>query len=118
MTTTYRQFIVAILSLCTTAMLRTVTPQPTVIPTLAPIVATQPTVVRPHVKGDILAFMNAIGHAESGHRIDVINQNDCMGKYQFCQGTFRFLKEQNIIDSSVTREQFLADETIQDVAAT
>ena len=116
MTTTYRQFIVAVLSLCTTAMLKTVNPQPTVIPTLAPIVATQPKVVRPHVRGDVQAFMNAIGHAESGHRVDIVNQNNCMGIYQVCQSTFRFLKEQNIIDSSVTREQFLTDKTIQDVA--
>lgn len=107
---------VAVLSLCTTAMLKSVNPQPEVIPTLAPIVVTHPKVSRPQVRGDVAAFMNAIGHAESGQRLDVVNQNDCMGKYQFCQSTFRFLKEQNIIDSTITREQFLTDETIQDAA--
>ena len=116
MTTTYRQFMVAIISLCTTAMIRTTVVRPEAIPTLAPIVVTQPARVRPAVRGDVEAFMYAIGHVESGHQIGIVNQNDCIGKYQFCPSTFRFLKERQLIDTSITREQFLADETLQDIA--
>ena len=115
MNTTYKQFIVALITLCTTAMIKTSVSLPADIPApTAKVTVTKK--VPPVIKGNTWVFMQAISRVESNHRIDIVNQNGCMGKYQFCQGTFQFLKNRNYIDSTITREQFLADDSIQNVA--
>jgi len=56
------------------------------------------------------AFLDAIGHQESGNRYDVVNQFGYMGRYQFGKSTLRTLKIR------VSKEAFLNSPDLQDYA--
>ena len=56
------------------------------------------------------AFLDAIGHQESGNRYDVVNRFGYMGKYQFGKSTLRTLK------IKVTKDAFLNSPDLQEYA--
>ena len=78
-----------------------------------PIEIVTPEVIVPEVIIEIKghdAFLEAIGHRESGNRYDVVNKFGYMGKYQFGKSTLRTLK------IKVTREAFLNSPDLQEYA--
>ena len=56
------------------------------------------------------AFLNALGHQESGNRYDVVNRFGYMGRYQFGKSTLKTLK------IKVTKEEFLNNPDLQEEA--
>ena len=56
------------------------------------------------------AFLNALGHQESGNRYDIVNRFGYMGKYQFGKSTLKTLK------IKVTKEEFLNNPDLQEEA--
>ena len=59
---------------------------------------------------DYYAFLDALGHQESGNRYDIINRFGYMGRYQFGKATLRTIKVK------VDKETFLNNPQIQDYA--
>ncbi len=59
---------------------------------------------------DYYAFLDAIGHQESGNRYDVVNRFGYMGRFQFGKSTLRTIKVK------VDKETFLNNPQIQDYA--
>ncbi len=59
---------------------------------------------------DYYAFLDALGHQESGNRYDIVNRFGYMGRYQFGKATLKTLK------IKVTREAFLNSPDLQDYA--
>ena len=58
------------------------------------------------------AFLDAIGHQESGNRYDIVNRFGYMGKYQFGKSTLKTLK------IKVSKEAFLNNPDLQEYAMT
>lgn len=56
------------------------------------------------------AFLDAIGHQESGNRYDIVNRFGYMGKYQFGKSTLKTLK------IKVSKEAFLNSPDLQEFA--
>lgn len=56
------------------------------------------------------AFLNALGHKESGNKYNVVNQYGYMGRYQFGKRTLKGL------GYKVSREEFLNDPILQEKA--
>ena len=61
---------------------------------------------KPPIK-DHYAFLDAIGHQESGNRYTIVNRFGYMGRYQFGKSTLRTLK------IKVSREAFLSSPDLQ-----
>ena len=59
---------------------------------------------------DYYAFLNDIGHRESGNRYGVVNKYGYMGRFQFGKSTLRTLK------IKVDKETFLSNPQLQDYA--
>ena len=59
---------------------------------------------------DYYAFLDALGHQESGNRYDIVNRFGYMGRYQFGKATLRTIKVK------VDKETFLNNPQIQDYA--
>ena len=59
---------------------------------------------------DYYAFLNDIGHRESGNRYRVVNKYGYMGRFQFGKSTLRTLK------IKVDKETFLSNPQLQDYA--
>ena len=59
---------------------------------------------------DYYAFLDALGHQESGNRYDIVNRFGYMGRYQFGKATLR------TINVKVDKETFLNNPQIQDYA--
>ena len=59
---------------------------------------------------DYYAFLNDIGHRESGNRYGVVNKYGYMGRFQFGKSTLRTLK------IKVSREAFLNSPDLQEYA--
>ena len=64
---------------------------------------------KPPIK-DHYAFLDAIGHQESGNRYTIVNRFGYMGRYQFGKSTLRTLK------IKVSREAFLNSPDLQEYA--
>tara|TARA_B100000963_G_scaffold211010_1_gene183857 strand:+ start:11294 stop:11890 length:597 start_codon:yes stop_codon:yes gene_type:complete len=56
------------------------------------------------------AFLNALGHQESGNRYDIVNRFGYMGKYQFGKSTLKTLK------IKVSKQAFLNSPDLQEFA--
>ena len=61
---------------------------------------------------DHVAFLDAIGHQESGNRYHVVNRFGYMGKYQFGKSTLKTIK------IKVSKEAFLNSPDLQEFAMT
>ena len=59
---------------------------------------------------DYYAFLNDIGHRESGNRYGVVNKYGYMGRFQFGKSTLKTLK------IKVDKETFLSNPQLQDYA--
>ena len=59
---------------------------------------------------DYYAFLDAIGHQESGNRYNIVNRFGYMGRFQFGKATLRTIKVK------VDKETFLNNPQIQDYA--
>ena len=59
---------------------------------------------------DYYAFLDALGHQESGNRYTIVNRFGYMGRYQFGKSTLRTLK------IKVSREAFLNSPDLQEYA--
>lgn len=59
---------------------------------------------------DYYAFLDALGHQESGNRYDIVNRFGYMGRFQFGKATLRTIKVK------VDKETFLNNPQIQDYA--
>lgn len=59
---------------------------------------------------DHSAFLNKIGHVESGNRYSIVNRWGYMGKYQFGEETLKAL------DIDASKREFLASPTLQEEA--
>tara|TARA_Y100000361_G_scaffold530_1_gene442 strand:+ start:675 stop:1199 length:525 start_codon:yes stop_codon:yes gene_type:complete len=59
---------------------------------------------------DYYAFLDALGHQESGNRYDIVNRYGYMGRFQFGKATLRTIKVK------VDKETFLNNPQIQDYA--
>ena len=82
----------------------------TTIPSV-PIVKTKLEIKTKEIKfKDHTAFLNALGHQESGNRYDVVNRFGYMGRYQFGKSTLKTLK------IKVTKEEFLNNPDLQEEA--
>ena len=78
-----------------------------------PIEITVPEVEIPEVLIEIKghdAFLDAIGHRESGNRYDIVNSYGYMGRYQFGNSTLKGL------GFDVTRDEFINSPYIQEKA--
>ena len=78
-----------------------------------PIEIVTPEVIVPEVIIEIKghdAFLEAIGHRESGNRYDIVNSFGYMGKYQFGKSTLKGL------GFKVTQEEFLNNPALQEKA--
>ena len=78
-----------------------------------PIVIVTPEVIVPEVIIEIKghdAFLDAIGHRESGNRYDIINTYGYMGRYQFGKSTLKGL------GFKVTPDEFINSPYIQEKA--
>lgn len=64
---------------------------------------------KPPIK-DHYAFLDAIGHQESGNRYTIVNRFGYMGRYQFGKSTLRTLK------IKVTKDAFLNSPDLQEYA--
>ena len=72
-----------------------------------------PKLTAPEIKidrKDHSAFLNKIGHVESGNRYSVVNRWGYMGKYQFGEETLEAL------DIKVSRKKFLSSPILQEQA--
>ena len=78
-------------------------PQPFIYTTEKKVITQEP--VR-----DMTAFLDAIGHQESGNRYNIVNRFGYMGKYQFGKSTLRTLK------IKVSKEAFLSSPDLQEYA--
>ena len=62
---------------------------------VAPTISPSPVIIiekeKPPIK-DHYAFLDAIGHQESGNRYTIVNRFGYMGRYQFGKSTLRTLK--------------------------
>ena len=80
---------------------------------VAPTTYEEPIVLnveKPKPIKDYYAFLDAIGHQESGNRYDIVNRFGYMGRYQFGKATLRTIKVK------VDKETFLNNPQIQDYA--
>ena len=75
------------------------------------IVPTKKKVIRtPMLRGDLAAFMTAIGKYESGNNPEVVNETNHMGKYQFHPHTLA------VLGINTTKDSFLSNPALQDSA--
>ena len=80
---------------------------------VAPTTYEEPIVLnveKPKPIKDYYAFLDAIGHQESGNRYDIVNRFGYMGRFQFGKATLRTIKVK------VDKETFLSNPQIQDYA--
>ena len=81
---------------------------PTLTPNLPEKLETTPKIKK--IVKDYYAFLDAIGHQESGNRYNVVNRFGYMGRFQFGKSTLRTIKVK------VDKETFLNNPQIQDYA--
>ena len=80
---------------------------------VAPTTYEEPIVLnveKPKPIKDYYAFLDAIGHQESGNRYDIVNRFGYMGRFQFGKATLRTIKVK------VDKKTFLSNPQIQDYA--
>ena len=100
-----RIFIIILMVLITPPM---VAPSPS--PDLIGIDVEKPVKDEIIVIKDYYAFLNDIGHRESGNRYGVVNKYGYMGRFQFGKSTLKTLK------IKVDKETFLSNPQLQDYA--
>ena len=76
---------------------------------ITPDIDLKPIMVEIEIKGHD-AFLDAIGHRESGNRYDIVNSYGYMGKYQFGKSTLKGL------GFDITRDEFINSPYIQEKA--
>ena len=76
---------------------------------ITPEIALEPIMVKIEIKGHD-AFLDAIGHRESGNRYDIVNSYGYMGRYQFGKSTLKGL------GFDITRDEFINSPYIQEKA--